>query len=187
MENNGEFSTPAQGIHIQISPAPIWVRFLAAAADCVVAGLLAFAFILIVLIPYFYPETQVLIYEYAEQTGGSIVTDTELAKELMENESLRNMVVASQLTLYSVFFMYYLLSDSLMRGSSLGKKIFRISTVRILPGEPLTISTIFLRCWLKTVFLLLLAPLLWLAFFWALVRADRRAVHDLITGTWVID
>lgn len=176
-----------QTIRIRIVPAPIWVRFLAGTADTIVAGLLAFAIIMVILIPRFYPETESLIYEYADQSSGNFLTDTELARTMMENNSLRSMLFASQMVLYSVFFLYFLLNEWLLRGGSLGKMIFRISTVRRNPDQPLSLGIMFLRAWLKTVFLLLFSPILWLTFVWAVVHKERRTVHDLLTGTWVID
>jgi uncharacterized RDD family membrane protein YckC len=171
----------------EVTPAPLWVRLLAGAADSIVAGLCSLAMIVVILIPYFYPETQTIIYDYAQQSQGSVAANTELARSLIEKPAMREMLFASQMILYTVFCLYYLINEWTMKGSSLGKKIFRISTVRYHSEEDLSISTIFLRAWLKTVFLLLLLPILWMTFTWAFVQKDKRTVHDLITGTWVVD
>jgi uncharacterized RDD family membrane protein YckC len=176
-----------QTIRLRVNPSPPWVRLLAGSADAIVAGLLAFAIIRVVLIPYFYPETQIIIEEYVDNSSNNFSENTALARTLMENESLKNMVVASQTILYSVFFLYFLLSEWLLKGSSLGKMIFRITVVRRIPGQALPFTTIFMRAWLKTVFLLLIAPILWVSFFWVFFQKEKRTLHDLITGTWVID
>lgn len=177
----------ATTIRFQVTPSPAWVRLLAGFADTVVAGLLAFAIIMVILIPNFYPETEAIIYQYSENSSGNFRDDTALAKTLMENEALRSMLIASQTILYTVFFLFFLLSEWIFKGSSLGKMIFRITAVRRTINEPLQISTIFMRAWLKTVFLLLFAPILWISFFWVFFQKEKRTLHDLITGTWVID
>jgi len=171
----------------EVTPAPLWVRLLAGVADSIVAGLCSLAIIVVILIPYFYPETQTSIYEYVEQSQGSVAANTELARSLIEKPAMREMLFASHMILHTVFFLYYLINEWTMKGSSFGKKIFRITTVRRNPEELLSVSTIFLRAWLKTVFLLLLVPILWMTFTWAFVQKDKRTVHDLITGTWVVD
>jgi len=173
-------------IGISMKPAPAWVRLLAGAADAIVAGLFSLAIIIFFLIPVFYPETQTILYEYTEQATESLTGNTELARQLLENTAVRNMVFASQIINYSLFFFYYLLNEWILRGSSFGKKIFGIKTVRRNPEEALSPNTMFLRAWLKTLFLLF-HPILWITFIWAVFQKDRRSVHDLITGTWVID
>lgn len=177
----------ATTFRLHVTPSPPWIRLLAGFADAIVAGLLAFAIIIVILIPNYYPETQAIIYQYAENSSGNFQEDTALAKTLMENESLRSMLVASQTILYTVFFLFFLLSEWIFKGSSLGKMIFRITAVRRTIDQPLQFSTIFMRAWLKTVFLLLFAPILWISFFWVFFHKDKRTLHDLITGTWVID
>ena len=172
---------------IQVVPAPIWVRFLAGAADVIVAGLLSLALIITVLIPVYFPDTQSILNEYANASEGSFLQDTDLASKMLENPRLRNMVLASQMIFYTVFFFYFLLSEWSLKGSSLGKKIFRITAVRRTLDQPLNMGILFMRAWLKTVFLLLFSPILWVTFLWVFVQPEKRTVHDLLTGTWVID
>ena len=187
MEQPPELPSSAEvEIRIVTNPAPVWVRFLAGAADAIVAGLFSLVIIIFILIPVFYPETQTILYEYTEQASESLSENTELARKLLENSAVRNMVFASQLINYSLFFFYYLLNEWFLRGSSFGKKIFGVSTVKRNPEESLLINTMFLRAWLKTLFLLF-HPILWITFIWAVFQKEKRTVHDLITGTWVID
>jgi uncharacterized RDD family membrane protein YckC len=181
-----ELPLSARPIGILVKPSPPWVRLLAGGADVVVSGLLAFAIIMVILIPKYYPETESIIVEYAENSSGNFLEDKDLAKTLMENPDLRNMLVASQTILFSVFFFYFLISEWGFKGSSLGKMIFRIKVARRKWGEPLLFSTIFMRAWLKTIFLLL-SPWLWITFMLVFLQKEKRMVHDLITGTWVID
>lgn len=177
---------PASKI-IQMVPAPIWVRFLAGAADVIVAGLLSLAIIVTILIPFFFPDTQSILYEYVNKSGGNFLRDTNLASKLLENPRLRNMVLAGQMIFYTVFFFYFFLSEWALKGSSLGKKIFQITAVRRTLDQPLNLGILFMRAWLKTVFFILFLPLLWITFLWVFVHPEKRMVHDLLTGTWVID
>tara|TARA_Y100000588_G_scaffold394258_1_gene513772 strand:+ start:7456 stop:8022 length:567 start_codon:yes stop_codon:yes gene_type:complete len=172
---------------IQVGPTPIWVRFLAGAADVVVAGLLSLAIILTILIPVYFPDTQSILYEYANKSEGNFFRDTDLASEILENPRLRNMVLASQMIFYKIFFFYFFLSEWTLKGSSLGKKIFRITAVKRSLDQPLNMGVLLMRAWLKTVFLILFLPLLWITFLWVFVQPEKRTVHDLLTGTWVID
>jgi hypothetical protein len=87
----------------EVTAAPLWVRMLAGAADSIVAGLCSLAIIVVILIPYFYPETQTSIYEYAEQSRGSVAANTELARSLIEKPAMREMLFASQMILYRIF------------------------------------------------------------------------------------
>ena len=167
--------------------APHWARFLAAGADLIVAGLLAFAIITVILIPTFYPTTLPLIQEYANKAAGNIFSDSDLAETMIDNPALRQMLVASQVVLYAVFFLYFLLNEKMLNGGSLGKMIFRIRTANIRSDQPLTLGVIFARAWLKTVLILFFSPFLWITFLWAFFQEDRRTVHDLLTGTWVVD
>jgi|TARA_Y100000385_G_C12875619_1_gene543524 uncharacterized RDD family membrane protein YckC len=171
---------------ISRKPAPAWVRLLAGAADAIVAGLFSLAIIIFFLIPVFYPETQTILYEYTERATESLYENSELARQLLENSAVQSMVVASQVINFSLFFFYYLLNEWILRGSSFGKKIFGIKTVKRNPDEALSPNTMLLRAWIKTLFLLF-HPILWITFIWAVFQKERRSVHDLITGTWVID
>ena len=179
-------STGNAEIRIVLRPAPVWVRLLAGAADAIVAGLFSFAVIIFILIPNFFPDTQSTLYEYTENATGSFANNTELARQLLEDPSVTNMVIASQVLAYSIFFFYYLINEWALRGSSFGKKIFGVTTVRRNPDEPLSTNVMFFRAWLKTLFLLF-HPILWATFLWAAFQKEKRTVHDLITGTWVID
>ena len=186
MQQPPELPSSARTLSIQIKPSPPWVRLLAGGADVVVSGLLAFAIIMVILIPKYYPETESIIVEYAEKSSGNFLADKDLAKPLMENEELRNMLIASQTILFSVFFLYFLISEWKLKGSSLGKMIFRLRVARYQQDQPILFRTVFIRAWLKTIFLLL-SPWLWITFMLIFLQKDKRMVHDLITGTWVID
>lgn len=176
-----------EGVLVGALPAPLWVRYLAGAADTIVAGMLALALILTILIPVYFPDTQSILFEYADYSEGNLLTDTDLASKIKENPRLRNMLLASQMILYSVFFFYFLISEWVTGGSSLGKKIFRITAVHRQLDRPMSLAIMLMRAWMKTVFLLMLMPLLWTTFLWAFFQAEKRMVHDLLTGTWVID
>ncbi|MDA0349184.1 MAG: RDD family protein [Verrucomicrobia bacterium] len=186
MQEPPELPLSAQSISNHVKPTPPWVRLLAGGADVVVCGLLAFAIIMVILIPKYYPGTESIIVEYAEKSSGNFMADKDLAKTLMENPDLRNMLVASQTILFTIFFLYFLISEWRLKGSSLGKLIFRIKVSRYQLDQPLLFRTIFMRAWLKTIFLLL-SPWLWITFMLIFLQKDKRTVHDLITGTWVID
>jgi len=177
---------PREEIRIVRRPAPIWVRMLAGAADAIVAGLFSAAAVIFFLIPVFYPETQGILYEYADRATNSFSENTEIARQLLERTSVANMVIASQMITFGLFILYYLINEWALKGSSFGKKIFGVTAVRRELDEPLSPQTMFLRACFKTLFLLF-HPLLWVTFFWAVFQKDKRTVHDLITGTWVID
>ena len=187
MQEPPELPLSARKISTQFKPSPPWVRLLAGGADVVVCGLLSLAIIMVILIPKYYPETESIIFEYAEKSSESFNANKELAKTLMENPELRNMLMASQSILFTIFFLYFLISEWGLKGSSLGKMIFRIKVAPYQLDQPLLFRTVFMRVWLKTIFLLLLSPWLWITFMLIFLQKDKRMVHDLITGTWVID
>ena len=187
MEQPPELPSSAKiEVRVSMKPAPIWVRLLAGIADATVAGLFSAAVIVLFLIPTFFPETQSVLHEYAERATGSVSENSEIVRELLENTKVRNMVFASQMVNYTLFFFYYLINEWFLRGSSFGKKIFGVLTVRRKSDEPLSPNVMFLRAWLKTLFLLF-HPILWMTFLWAVFQKEKRTVHDIMTGTWVID
>ena len=174
-------------VRILVNPAPIWARLLAGIADATVAFLLSMLIIVFVMIPVFFPETGDVLYEYQSQATSSISENNKLIQKFLENPAVQNMVLAAAIINFLTIFFYYAVNEWLLKGSSFGKKIFSIRTVRRSPEEPMNTNVIILRAWLKTLFLMFFPPYLWITFIWAVFHKEKRAVHDLITGTWVID
>ena len=138
------------------------------------------------IVPFLYPEVSAYIYRFEMIAEGSFSAFLEEAKQLMESPDFRNIRIVTDIILFSVFFFYFFINERAFGGGSLGKMIFRIIAVRKNSDKSLPIRVSVLRSWLKTVFLLV-APLLWVTFFWAIFNKEKRTVHDLLTGTWVID
>ena len=168
------------------APAPLWKRILAGIVDSLVAGTIAFALVIKVVVPVFFPETLEVIYEYQEQAQGSILFDTSIAHKMAENDLLWNMLLVSQIVMHGVFFTYFLAIEWGLRGSSLGKAMFRIAVAQPFSTEAPNLSNLVIRTGLKTIFILFAAPVFWITFLYAFIQKDRRAIHDLFSRTWVI-
>lgn len=180
---------PSAKVKIKIThrPAPIWVRLLAGIADATVAFMVSMLIVVFIMIPSFFPEMWDVIYDYRDQATSSFSENNDLTRTFLEDPAVQNMVLAAAIINFLTIFFYYAINEWILKGSSFGKKIFSIRAVRRIPGEPLSTNVIILRAWLKTLFLIFFPPYLWITFIWAVFQKDKRAVHDLITGTWVID
>ena len=83
----------------------------------------------------------------------------------------------------SLFYIFYFgYSFTRLQGQTFGKRMMGIRVVKR-NGEPLSWADAFLRCWVG--YLLSAAPL-GLGFFWALIDKQKRAWHDIIADTLVV-
>lgn len=187
------------------SPAPLFPRALAFLADSVVA-LLFSALAVRLLVPVFAADTfpvfvetlEEIARDYRETTlslaGGNTDAAAAFSKRVVERASSPEVADAQlflSLTLSLTSLAYFTLSETLTRGASLGKRIFRLRVVSTVTGEPPNVlqslsRSIWRACavapagLLVTLLVIIDAHVPFFAF-------RRRAWHDRLARTEVID
>ena len=121
------------------------------------------------------------VFDYAFMlTVGAVVVF--IARLLWGPRLEASVVLLASLTAFNLLFgaFYYILLHWIL-GQTLGKALLRLRVVT-LSGGSLSLGTSLLR-WIGYLFSLL--PFL-AGYVMAGVRHDKRALHDLLAGTWVI-
>lgn len=98
-----------------------------------------------------------------------------------------NMLLLAQNCVVLLFWLYFAVSDTFFRGQTLGKKTFRLSVVHMQSLGPPDLPSAFLRSILKTICLFTLFPIALVNFFLVFFLKFRRAGHDVISKTIVIE
>ena len=87
-----------------------------------------------------------------------------------------------------IFILYFVLCDTLFKGSSMGKKIFNLKTITLTSRYSIPIFHAGIRAISKTVILFYFFPILFLvAILTKLFHKSKQWGHDLISQTKVID
>lgn len=87
------------------------------------------------------------------------------------------------------FWAYFFISEIFMKGASLGKKVFNLRIININTARPVGLLDSSLRAIIKSLFffIALLFPPILLNYFMPLFNSNRRAGHDYICKTLVIE
>lgn len=186
-------------------PAPLFPRALAFAADGILAGLLA-CLAIHLLIPVFVPDTfpvftetmQTIWNDYRAATDAAARGHPEIVTAFMEklpekagSEAMQNVMSFITLTTMLTTLAYFVISERITHGASLGKKIFRLRVVSTLTGEPPRLmQTISRSIWRACT----VAPVGILITIIVIINAHipffsyrRRGWHDKLARTEVVD
>lgn len=98
-----------------------------------------------------------------------------------------NMLLVAQNCVVFLFWLYFAVSETFFKGQTLGKKTFRLSVVHMLSLGPPDLPTAFIRSILKTICLFTLFPIALISFFLVFFIKFKRAGHDLVSKTIVIE
>jgi uncharacterized RDD family membrane protein YckC len=104
------------------------------------------------------------------------------------NDSVQSILLLITESFTIIFILYFLLCDTLFKGSSMGKKIFNLKTITLTPRESIPIFHASIRAISKTILLFYFFPILFLVA--ALTKRFHKSKqwgHDLISQTKVID
>ena len=104
------------------------------------------------------------------------------------NDSAQSILLLITESFSIIFIFYFVLCDTLFKGSSIGKKIFNLKTITLTPRDSIPIFHAGIRAISKTVLLFYFFPLLFLVA--ALTKRFHKSKqwgHDLISQTKVID
>ena len=87
-----------------------------------------------------------------------------------------------------IFILYFLLCDTVFKGSSMGKKIFNLKTITLTPRDSIPVFHASIRAITKTILLFYFFPILLLvAILTKRFHKSKQWGHDLISQTKVID
>ncbi|MDR1438333.1 MAG: RDD family protein [Puniceicoccales bacterium] len=169
----------------QGSVAGTFFRTLAYAMDIFLALLLAMVLLSLWILPRYHG----LGLEVLQKLRGSglQLSSTALASLSKDEQmALLRLLGTFQWVTMAVIFFHFFLGEMLGNGSSIGKRIFRMRVVSNGPNRPYNALLICSRTMISTVCAMVLFPFLAVNFIVALFRKDRRCIHDLLTGTWVV-
>lgn len=171
-------------------PEPsIAFRGLAFLLDYILVVLLATLIILKVILPLNPSFSLEALNEWLEAYIAWAETNSNSTKAApILNDSVQSILLLITDSFSIIFILYFVLCDTLFKGSSMGKKIFNLQTITLTPRDSIPIFHAGIRAISKTVLLFYFFPLLFLVA--ALTKRFHKSKqwgHDLISQTKVID
>mgnify|MGYP005740333029 FL=1 len=169
-------------------PEPsIAFRGLAFLLDYILVVLLATLIILQVILPLNPSFSLEALNDWLEAYIAWAETNSTTAAPIL-NDSAQSILLLITESFSIIFILYFVICDTLFKGSSMGKKIFNLKTITLTPRDSIPIFHAGIRAISKTVLLFYFFPLLFLVA--ALTKRFHKSKqwgHDLISQTKVID
>lgn len=182
---------PADPFPENKAPAALLLRSVAFGMDALLLTALLAFLLTRVLLPASHPEGlkefNQLIQTYWTELEAARETNTEppAAPPFIEYPAVVGMITYSQMLCLFIMTLYFGLTEGLMNGTTLGKKVFRLQTLRQDTEEPPGIFVSLLRGAFKSL-TLVASPLFWTFFAVAILSRQRLTIHDLLTRTRVV-
>lgn len=169
-------------------PEPsIAFRGLAFILDYILVALLATLIILQVILPLNPSFSLEALNEWLEAYLTWAESNNETVAPII-NDSAQSILLLITESFSIIFILYFMLCDTLFKGSSIGKKIFNLKTITLTPRDSIPVFHAGIRAISKTILLFYFFPLLFLVA--ALTKSFHKSKqwgHDLISQTKVID
>jgi len=177
----------------ELPPAPIFLRMVAFAMDWIFV-----IFASLAAVQVFYPdemaaglevlqsyEERFLELQEAQQRGEGVSDKAflELQNSLKNEPRIAKMFGAMALSLLTAGVLYWFAGERFFGGSSLGKRMFSLATMKLRDGKSPGTGISLLRALLKTI--PFMYPLLSLSYLTALFTRRRMAGHDYACSTMV--
>ena len=169
-------------------PEPsIAFRGLAFILDYILVILLATLIILQVILPLNPSFSLEALNDWLDTYLAWAESNTDTAAPILD-DSTRSILLLITESFSIIFILYYLLCDTLFKGSSFGKKIFNLKTITLTPRNSIPILHAGIRAISKTIILFYFFPILFLvAVLTKRFHKSKQWGHDLISQTKVID
>ena len=170
-----------------IPEASIAFRGLAFLLDYILIVLLAILIILKVILPLNPSFSLEALNDWLNAYLAWAESNSDTAAPIL-NDSAQSILLLITESFSIIFILYFLLCDTVFKGSSIGKKIFSLKTITLTPGNSIPIFHAGIRAISKTIILFYFFPILFLAA--ALTKRFHKSKqwgHDLISQTKVID
>ena len=169
-------------------PEPsIAFRGLAFILDYILVILLATLIILQVILPLNPSFSLEALNDWLDNYLAWAESNTDTAAPIL-NDSTQSILLLITESFSIIFILYFLLCDTLFKGSSIGKKIFNLKTITLTPRNSIPILHAGIRAISKTIILFYFFPILFLvAVLTKRFHKSKQWGHDLISQTKVID
>ena len=169
-------------------PEPsIAFRGLAFILDYILVILLATLIILQVSLPLNPSFSLKALNDWLDTYLAWAASNTDTAAPIL-NDSTQSILLLITESFSIIFILYFLLCDTLFKGSSFGKKIFNLKTITLTPRNSIPILHAGIRAISKTIILFYFFPILFLvAVLTKRFHKSKQWGHDLISQTKVID
>ncbi|OIO59332.1 MAG: hypothetical protein COZ46_02710 [Verrucomicrobia bacterium CG_4_10_14_3_um_filter_43_23] len=166
------------------------LRFIAFVLDVLLIAMLTVTLLWVFIIPEHYASEFQEFQKALEQFNDKVAAGEAsrfAASNIKLTSQAQEMVQFMQGFVIMMFWFYFALSELLMKGGSLGKKIFSLRVISLKTMNPPSFFDTFLRSGLKTMALLTLFPVLLASYAIYLFTRERRAGHDYLARTVVIE
>jgi uncharacterized RDD family membrane protein YckC len=167
--------------------APMWARIFAFFLDSVLIGALFYLFATTILFPRFHPDFPGAWNRFAQEQ--SEVRDQSFRKSMEAQYAFQlqheRVFADTQFLMVVLMWLYFALSELILGGSTLGKKVFKLQAVDVKTLKNPLGRTILIRNFVKVVSLTVLSPLLLVNFIIPFFNRSRLTGHDMLAGTMV--
>jgi uncharacterized RDD family membrane protein YckC len=173
-----------------LPPAFLGHRFIAFSLDTLLVGAFLGLVLFRVVLPEFYPvEFQELKDWYATTSMELASGGTPLQPVSPDSvpERVWELLLFIQNFIVFGFWLYFGVCETFFQGKTLGKRVFRLKVISIRNLGPLNLGSAIVRSLMKTLCLFTLFPLLLVNFLSVFFFKYRRAGHDLLSQSLVIE
>lgn len=172
----------------EVEPGGLRARLAAGMLDIILIALIAVVVVTRIILPQ-HPGVVEEFQEIMERQRSAAEAGQEapsvFSSEEMSPELIR-FVQTATLTTFGLFWAFFTVSPLLMRGSTLGMRVFNLRIVRADIPLPASFQAYLFRGFAKTFCLQILSPFLWAFFLLAAFNHRRMAGHDYLARTRVI-
>jgi uncharacterized RDD family membrane protein YckC len=173
---------------LPITPARVWRRAVALLLDASLAGLAAMVILFTYILPQQHPDYEKVVNDQMlamEQQLQAAMKSSQFTNPALSDE-FTDIAATVGVTTFSVLLVYFAASEMLLKGATLGKRVFGLRAARWGTAEPPQAIESLSRCIFKSASLVGLLPILLLAnALPMLFRSTRRAGHDYLARTIV--
>jgi uncharacterized RDD family membrane protein YckC len=175
---------------LELKPVGIGIRVLAFSFDYAMAMAVFMLLLTRLLLPIAHPgflDAFNVFVESRSEMDPNRPFEEMMQEQLVFQETHEQAFSDSMFLYIVVIWLYFSLSDLFMRGSTLGKKIFKLQVICLKTLTPPGGTTILLRNCLKTLSITIIFPILLIInLIYPIFNRRRQAGHDAIAKTIVI-
>ncbi len=174
---------------LPVEMAPYSLRMMAFLLDLTLILAIAFFCLNAFILPETFPGVQeTLQKQYLEYINACKLAiaqgqDWPLPKEDPALQEPMNFIAGF---IFFSFWVYTILSELFLKGSSLGKRVFKLQVVGMYSFEPLGFFETFLRAAFKGLSLFAYGPWLWVDYLIPVFNKKRQSFHDIFSRSLVI-
>lgn len=165
--------------------AKLWQRSIAFCLDFFLVFNISMVLLLVYLLPQKFPGKMAELRQSVQMSLESKHDLNTIAQSLRQDQL--EMVYYCQNINLLVYWLYFMLSDVFLSGSSLGKRVFRLKTLRYRTYEDLSFWDICMRSAVKALALVWFFPFLLMSYTLAFFNKSRQAGHDYLARSIVVE